>query len=75
MKKIKIVFLVLLVYFTLAVPVFAYDEPIIQSSNESLVEPRTEEFCWYYRDNNGVLERRCWSITYGKWVTDWIPCE
>ncbi len=33
-----------------------------------------EEFRWYYRMHNGVKEMRLWSITYGYWVTDWVPC-
>jgi len=28
---------------------------------------------WYYRVNNGVLEKRLWSVTYGYWKTDWAP--
>ena len=32
-----------------------------------------EEFRWYYRTRDGVEEMRLWSITYGEWVTDWVP--
>ena len=33
----------------------------------------TEQTKWYYRMNNGVLEQRLWSITYGHWITAWVP--
>lgn len=32
-----------------------------------------EEYRWYYRTNHGVREMRLWSLTYGEWLTDWIP--
>lgn len=32
-----------------------------------------EEFAWYYRLYNGEKQKRCWSLTYGYWVTDWMP--
>ncbi len=32
---------------------------------------RAEETEWYYRVVDGKLQRRLWSITYGKWITDW----
>ncbi len=30
-----------------------------------------EETKWYYRTENGVLQRRQWSLTYGKWLSEW----
>ncbi len=30
-----------------------------------------EETKWYYRTENGVLQRRQWSLTYGKWMSEW----
>lgn len=41
-------------------------------ASESEVMPRAEETGWYYRNNNGMIEKRLWSYTYGKWLTDWI---
>lgn len=41
-----------------------------------LVEPgeqmRAEETAWYYRVFNGIVQKRLWSITYGRWLTEWI---
>lgn len=30
-----------------------------------------EETKWYYRTKNGVLQKRQWSLTYGKWMSEW----
>ena len=31
-----------------------------------------EETKWYYRTVDGKLQKRLWSITYSKWLTDWM---
>lgn len=41
----------------------------------SLVEPKSEELKYYYRIYNGKWQYRIWSVTYGRWVTDWIDFE
>ena len=33
---------------------------------------RAEETIWYFRVFNGMVQKRLWSITYGRWLTDWI---
>lgn len=35
------------------------------------VSPRAEQTEWVYRFVNGKLQKRLWSITYGKWLTKW----
>lgn len=42
---------------------------------EATVEPRAEEFRYYYRAYNGKLQIRVWSLTYGRWVTDWMDYD
>lgn len=32
---------------------------------------QAEETEWRYRVIDGKLQRRLWSITYGRWLTDW----
>jgi hypothetical protein len=32
-----------------------------------------EETVWSYRINNGTLEKRLWSVTNLRWLTDWMP--
>ena len=34
--------------------------------------PNAEETAWYFREVNGVMQMRLWSLTYGRWLTDWI---
>lgn len=36
------------------------------------IAPHAEETVWYTRVYNGVLQKRLWSITYERWLTDWI---
>lgn len=43
---------------------------IPNQSSESIV-PYAEETKWYYRYVNGKTQKRLWSYTYGKWLTDW----
>lgn len=40
---------------------------------EEEVAPRAEETVWYFRNYNGQLQKRLWSITEEKWLTDWMP--
>lgn len=39
------------------------------------MRPMVEETEWVYRYNNGVLQKRLWSLTYGKWLTEWVDCQ
>lgn len=36
------------------------------------ISPHAEETTWYTRVYNGMLQKRLWSITYERWLTDWI---
>lgn len=50
-------------------------QPIGGASTEKAVTvgtPRAEEKQWCYRCIDGQNQKRLWSITYGKWLTDWI---
>lgn len=38
---------------------------------ENGIEVHAEQTEWKYRTYNGHRQRRLWSITYGKWLTDW----
>lgn len=42
------------------------------SSASTEVEPRAEQTTWYFRTIDGKNQMRLWSITEGKWLTDWI---
>jgi len=76
-KKIVIsAILVLLICCSFVMPAFAAPyastpAEITDASNGA----RAEKTQWYYRVNNGVVEKRLWSITYEKWLTEWEPVE
>lgn len=40
--------------------------------NNGEIETYAEEVSWYSRYVNGKEQRRLWSHTYGRWITDWI---
>ena len=44
-------------------------------ASEEIVTPASEETVWYNRIYNGMLQKRLWSLTYQKWLTDWIDVE
>ena len=44
-------------------------EPVVQ---EEEVQPRAEVTEWRYRVYEGRYQMRLWSVTYGRWLTDWI---
>lgn len=35
------------------------------------VSPQTEETVWCKRFYEGHWQKRLWSITYGRWLTEW----
>ena len=35
-------------------------------------EERAEETEWVYRYHDGKLQKRLWSVTHEKWLTDWM---
>ena len=74
-KKIIIsAVLVLLLCCSFAMPAFAapYDPSPAETTGAS-DGARAEQTKWYYRMNNGVLEKRLWSITNEVWLTEWEP--
>ena len=47
-------------------------DSVLVAAGGSVVSPCAEETEWVFRIHNGYYEKRLWSITYGKWLTDWI---
>lgn len=73
MKKCVVLFVTAILSFCCILPISAFAENSQHDQVEvTSVQPRTEEKVWKFRENNGYLEKRLWSITYGKWLTDWI---
>lgn len=80
MKTWKTLIAAVLIAASLALPITAKDiadEAILQpiSSSEDGMMPYAEVTKWYYRMHNEKLQRRLWSVTYGKWLTEWEDCE
>ncbi len=43
--------------------------PIQNKEDASTYAVKTK---WYYRTYNGIYQKRLWSFTENKWLTDWI---
>ncbi|MDR2953461.1 MAG: hypothetical protein LBV43_00065 [Prevotella sp.] len=59
----------------MTMPVFASNTAVPRQSNSDRSElVKQEQTVWKYvvNDATGVLLKRLWSLTYGKWLTDWI---
>ncbi len=55
----------------LSVGHIAYAQEInISSTNEDVVV-FAEQTEWYFRIVDGKPQKRLWSITWGKWLTEW----
>lgn len=72
----KRILCILILCFSFTFPATAFAEytvpPDVTPVEESYAQPYTEETKWVTRIHNGNLEARLWSITYNKWLTDWI---
>lgn len=63
-------FFAIIILISLAIPAYAaVNLPKVNSEEQIL---RAEQTKWYYRVYNGKLQKRLWSITEEKWLTDWI---
>ncbi|NCB62567.1 MAG: hypothetical protein EOM52_02975 [Clostridia bacterium] len=40
-------------------------------SESAMISTRGEQTEWRFRTTNGYLEKRLWSLTYNRWLTDW----
>ena len=47
--------------------------PAPQTVSDGEITPMAEETMWYFRNYYGQLQKRLWSITEEKWLTDWMP--
>lgn len=71
-KKIVSIFLAIVLSVSLIPCAFAdYDAPGDDAA-QTAADTRAEELSWVYRVNDGKVEKRLWSNTYGVWRSDWI---
>lgn len=47
----------------------------IYALTEESIEAEEFEWRFRYHPDNGRLQKRLWSITYGYWATDWTYCD
>ena len=72
-KKFFVRFLsigILMVTALLSTGYTAHAQEINFSTNGDVVI-FAEQTQWYYRTVDGRIQRRLWSITWGKWLTEW----
>ncbi len=73
MKKTIIALLLALVTVMSSASALAAEAAAPTNTGDTgIVSPQAEEKVWYTRVHNGWLQKRQWSITYGRWLTDWI---
>lgn len=53
----------------------AADIPPTPGVDTEDITPFAEEREWHFRVVNGKVQMRLWSITEGKWLTDWMDME
>lgn len=72
--------LLLALVVSLSVTVSAFADTLVAPDGSDVeiiaVKPgestRAEETTWYFRVYNGMVQMRKWSLTYRRWLTDWI---
>lgn len=77
MKRLLSLLLALLMLASISIAAFAEAPAQSEGSEEETVinsdEPtRQEETEWCFRIYMGRRQMRLWSITYGRWLTEWI---
>jgi len=74
-KKRLITFLFICVMaLSFAVPAMASEAIVsetVSAYNEQTITPHTEMTRLYWRNYHGRLQFRQWSMTNGRWLTDW----
>jgi len=75
-KRITVFLLICVMALSVAVPAMATDvdakAPISETSGQVEISPFIEMTRIYWRNHQGQLQMRVWSITNGRWLTDWI---
>lgn len=77
MKKMKVIILSMILCMSFSMHGWASTVQNSTVANNAMymsdVNERAEVTKWYYRTVDGVKEKRLWSVTYGYWITDWMP--
>lgn len=73
MKKLASILLALTLCLAMSIPAFAVAQKAAPQKSATEIEARAEVTQWRYRVYNGQNQKRLWSITYERWLTDWMP--
>ena len=75
-KRLISCFLVIVLTLMFTLPVMAADvviaEPVVAVEDGIEFTPFTEMTQIVWRNYQGQLQFRVWSITNGRWLTDWV---
>lgn len=75
MKRCCMILLAVIMSLSFSLPIWAKAENVTVSAAVSQeITPRAEQTKWYFRIHNGKQQKRLWSVTYQRWLTDWIDC-
>lgn len=69
-KKTLVLVLLALSIFSGTVPSYAFEREV---SYQTELSARAIETEWKYRLHDGQRQKRLWSNTQLKWLTDWMP--
>lgn len=75
MKKTILALLLALLMATGSISVLAAEAAIPaqpMQAEDGGISPQAEETVWCVRVYEGRRQKRLWSITYERWLTDWI---
>lgn len=65
--------MILITLLTIAPTAFAIGNiSATTTSTSNQITPKIDETEWVFRTYNGLFQKRLWSYTEGKWLTDWI---
>lgn len=72
-KKIKPIIFALLFFTAFGTAgALSVDRPVtVQAAGDSSIQPRADIIEWRYKTVNGVLYRRQYNTTTGKWLGSW----
>ena len=80
MKIIRKIVLCMVICLTLTTSAFAVNSDCVNISVPTAAykdadDVNAEKVEWIYKTEDGIRYKRLWSLTRGKWLTDWIQCS
>lgn len=73
-KKMFIVLMLLLITCSGILFVPSYEAYAMANDSETVM-PMADYLVWKYKTQNGILYKRLYNCSTGKWVGSWIKCK